>query len=593
MPTVTVIKDELERLLGVQKTDEEWAAVFMSFGLELDEVVRERERFLEDQPEVVQYKVDVTANRADLLCVEGLSLALRDFLNLPPFPPMRLQPPRYTLTVDYASTSRVRPYVVSAVVRNLHFTQRSYNSFIDHQDKLHQNLCRRRTLVAIGTHDLDKVDPSRLTYSAEAPEDIVFVALNQTEKTSGKELFARLRHDKKLGEYLPLIEASPVWPVIRDARGEVLSLPPIINSEYSKIEVGTRNVLIDATATDLSKAYAALNVLLNALRVHSETPADIEAVTVHYEGDVSGTLLAGNDDVVPHLDPRELLLDVSYIRAITGVEDASVTPQEWCGLLGRMGISAVPTDAPAEVSAQTPARPPEAAVLRCLVPCTRMDIISPIDLVEGAAIAYGYNKIAEHFSRPPGTVSVGRALPGFRLAEQVRVEAASCGYVELLLFSLCPAADEVFGEQVVKLSNAKTSMFVAVRSSLIPGILNALVANQNHPLPLKVFECAEVMIRDEEYETGAVASRRFAAAYCGTTDGFEHVHGLLNQLGRRMGKPYVLEGEDAPTCLAGRRAKVLLRGKCVGWAGVLHPDILVRYKVPFPCSVLELDFEAE
>lgn len=31
------------------------------------------------------------------------------------------------------------------------------NSFIDLQDKLHQNICRRRTLVAIGTHDLDTI----------------------------------------------------------------------------------------------------------------------------------------------------------------------------------------------------------------------------------------------------------------------------------------------------------------------------------------------------------------------------------------------------------------------------------------------------
>lgn len=581
MPTVTVIKDELERLLGVQKSDEEWASTFMQFGLELDEVVHEKERFLEAQPEVVQYKVDVTANRSDLLCVEGLALAMRDFLGLEPLPPMQLQPPRYTLTVDYASTSRVRPYVVSAVVRNLRFNQRSYNSFIDHQDKLHQNLCRRRALVAIGTHDLDKLDPTRLTYAAEAPEDISFVALNQTEKTTGRELFDLLRHDKKLSEYLPLIEASPVWPVIRDARGEVLSLPPIINSEYSKIELGTRNVLIDATATDLSKAYAALNVLVNAMRVHSETPAEIEAVTVHYEGDVSGTLLPGSDDVVPHLEPRELLLDLSYIRAITGVSDSGLSADGWCGLLKRMGISASP-----EASG-------EPKTLRCLVPCSRMDVISPIDLVEGAAIAYGYNQIAERFARAPTTVSVGRVLPGFRLAEQLRVEAASCGYVELLLFSLCPEADSVFGEHVVKLSNAKTSMFVAARSSLVPGMLNALVANQNHPLPLKVFECAEVIVRDDQYETGATASRRFAAAYAGTTDGFEHVHGLLNQLGRRMQKPYTLEGEDAPVCLAGRRAKVLLHGKCVGWVGVLHPDVLVRYKVPFPCSVLELDFEAE
>ena len=143
-------------------------------------------------------------------------------------------------------------------------------------------MCRRRTLVAIGTHDLGKIDPSKLTYTGEAPEKIQFVALNQKEKTNGRELFKILENDKKLGEYLGLIENSPVWPVIRDARGEVLSLPPIINSEYSKIDLNTHDIFVDCTATDLQKAYIALNAVINGICMHSSTPLEVEAVRVHY-----------------------------------------------------------------------------------------------------------------------------------------------------------------------------------------------------------------------------------------------------------------------------------------------------------------------
>jgi phenylalanyl-tRNA synthetase beta subunit len=48
----------------------------------------------------------------------------------------------------------VRPFVVAAVLRGVTFDSAAYDSFIDLQDKLHQNLCRQRSLVAIGTHDL-------------------------------------------------------------------------------------------------------------------------------------------------------------------------------------------------------------------------------------------------------------------------------------------------------------------------------------------------------------------------------------------------------------------------------------------------------
>lgn len=67
--------------------------------------------------------------------------------------------------------------------------QAVYDSLIDLQDKLHQNICRKRTLVAIGTHDLSTLDISApFTYKAQAPKDIAFVALTQTEKKNAVEL---------------------------------------------------------------------------------------------------------------------------------------------------------------------------------------------------------------------------------------------------------------------------------------------------------------------------------------------------------------------------------------------------------------------
>lgn len=54
-------------------------------------------------------------------------------------------------------TALVRPFVVAAILRGVKFDAHRYNSFIDLQDKLHQNLCRQRSLVAIGTHDLGTV----------------------------------------------------------------------------------------------------------------------------------------------------------------------------------------------------------------------------------------------------------------------------------------------------------------------------------------------------------------------------------------------------------------------------------------------------
>lgn len=73
------------------------------------------------------------------------------------------------------------------MLRDITFNSARYTSFIDLQDKLHQNICRKRSLVAIGTHDLDTIQ-GPFTYDALSPKNIKFKALNQTEIHSADEL---------------------------------------------------------------------------------------------------------------------------------------------------------------------------------------------------------------------------------------------------------------------------------------------------------------------------------------------------------------------------------------------------------------------
>ena len=136
------------------------------------------------------------------------------------------------------------------------FDKARYDSFIDLQDKLHQNICRRRTLVAIGTHDLGKIR-GPFTYEAKPPEDIEFVPLKQTESFRADDLMEHYKSDQKLKHFLHILEGSAVFPVIYDADRTVLSLPPIINGAKSAISLDTTDVFIECTATDLNKAKIA------------------------------------------------------------------------------------------------------------------------------------------------------------------------------------------------------------------------------------------------------------------------------------------------------------------------------------------------
>ncbi len=72
-------------------------------------------------------------------------------------------------------------------MRGIQFDKNVYSSFIDLQDKLHQNLCRKRSLVAIGTHDLDTIQ-GPFVYEALDPNAIKFQPLNQEKQFTASEL---------------------------------------------------------------------------------------------------------------------------------------------------------------------------------------------------------------------------------------------------------------------------------------------------------------------------------------------------------------------------------------------------------------------
>jgi phenylalanyl-tRNA synthetase beta chain len=134
--------------------------------------------------------------------------------------------------------------------------------------------------VAIGTHDLDTLLPP-FRYEARPPKDIKFAPLNKQKVYDASELMTLYevssevsrawqcelltpgvdQSDRQLSKYLHIIRDSPVYPIIYDQKDRVLSMPPIINSEHSKITLNTTNVFIDLTATDQTKLDIVVNIL--------------------------------------------------------------------------------------------------------------------------------------------------------------------------------------------------------------------------------------------------------------------------------------------------------------------------------------------
>ncbi|KAJ2959590.1 hypothetical protein NQ176_g11105 [Zarea fungicola] len=321
MPTISVDKYQLFEALGRKYTREEFEDLCFDYGIELDEDTEDDERPIVDgKQEPPQLKIEIPANRYDMLCFEGIALNLNVFLG-------RTQPPKFTVVEPkdadqqvinvHPDTLKVRPLVAGAVLRNIKFTQDRYDSFIALQDKLHQNLARNRTLVSIGTHDLDTVK-GPFTYEALPPKDIKFIPLNQTKEMNAEELMTFYENDKHLGRFLHIIRDAPVYPVIYDANHIVCSLPPIINGDHSKITLNTTNVFIEITATDLTKLGIVTDMIVTMFSMYCAEPFTVEPVKIVSDHN-------NLTRVTPTLLPRATTAEIDYLNSCTGLDKS---PQE-------------------------------------------------------------------------------------------------------------------------------------------------------------------------------------------------------------------------------------------------------------------------
>uniref|UniRef100_UPI00358FCF72 phenylalanine--tRNA ligase beta subunit n=1 Tax=Myxine glutinosa TaxID=7769 RepID=UPI00358FCF72 len=586
MPTVSVSRELLFEALGRSYTDEEFDGLCFEFGLELDEVTSEREQLQKqgeedptDASDKVIYKIDVPANRYDLLCVEGLARALLVFKEKMDAPRYRcVQPPggRHQRLIITSQTTDVRPYAVAAVLRNINLTKESYNSFIELQEKLHQNICRRRTLVAIGTHDLDSIC-GPFTYTARAPQEIRFRALNQSQELSAPELFNIYRTDSHLKHYLPIIENKPLYPVIYDSNGVVLSMPPIINGDHSKLSVNTRNIFIECTATDLTKAKIVLDVLVTMFSEYCDDKFSVEAAEV-VEPD-------GTVEIYPKLPYRMELLSAEYINSWIGIKES---PDSMSKLLTRMCLRSEVIDNSDHD-------------LQVEVPPSRADIMHACDIMEDAAVAYGFNNIPHAL---PNTFTIAEQFSLNKLTDLLRSDIAAAGYTEVLTFALCSREDIAerllcpADPRAVHIANPKTADFQVARTSLIPGLLKTAAANKQVALPMRLFEISDVVLKDLDTDVGSRNERRLCALFCARTSAFEAVHGLLDRVMQLLStqpgcKPdeYHIRPAHVPTFFPGRCAEVVVGEQLVGTIGVLHPDVLAHFDLSFPCSILDVSIE--
>ena len=476
---------------------------------------------------------------------------------------------------------------------------------MDLQDKLHHGLGKQRVLVSMGTHDLDKIQ-GPFEFTAEPVSELKFIPLNLDKEMTGNEVLEHFKKDNKMANYTKIIPSeSGLFPLIKDANGKILSMPPLINSDLSKIDLNTKNVFIDITSTDETKGLMALNVLVTLFGQYSKTPFSFQQVQIKYEHDL------GKDKLTPNFDlQREVIINKNYIERLLG--QGGITDEEIVKNLFKMGLETKILKSDEKDTS-----------FEVHVPLHRTDVLHQCDVAEDFAIAYGYNNINVI---TPQVVSIGMENRLNKLTEQMRIEMSGAGYSECMTFALCSVKDltETLrlenDPRIVHVGNPKASDFEAGRTTLLPGLLKCLVSNKKNKLPLKLFELSDVMLKISSSEDmkgtwnhgkvfdtsiGSVNQRRLSTVVSNVnTSGLDLIHGTLDFIFRKLylkGKySYVLEKGSNPFLFLGMQADIFLINsetkekvfpERIGYLGIVHPEVLKIVGWGYPASCLEINFQ--
>ena len=547
MPTINFDKKELFELLGKELSDDEMIEIVNSMGVALEEITDE---------EIV---IEVFPNRPDLLSLRGFVRALRFFLGLSK-PSLDLEkklkePEKDFKVIIDKSVSKVRPYTACAIVKNLKLDDKKIKEIIQIQEKLHITFGRNRKKVAIGIYPLEKIKlPIR--YLAKKPKEIKFVPLGETKEMNGLEI---LEYHPKGKEYANLLEGKEVFPIFVDSNNNILSMPPIINSELTgKVTEKTKDVFIECSGFSFKDVKEGVNIIASALL---DMGAQVHKMELVYPD---------KTELTPDFTFLEMPVDKAYIEKYLGVKlkDSDIkTCLNKTGLIYDEKKSIVK------------------------IPPYRVDIIHPIDIVEDIAIGYGYNNFPAELSQ---VFSVAEESKEAILSRKLRESLIAHGLIEVKNYCLSNPNDETEGIlkswELVRLKNSWSIDFSVLRRSLIPSVLNTFKRNKHYEYPQNIFEIGSVFVpaKDEILE-----QEKLCVALADVEADYTKIRQILDALARDFDFEIEYLEHNNDMFIEGRSAKVFLKDskESLATIGELHPKVLENFSLQTPVALFELDLD--
>ncbi|BFI74032.1 phenylalanine--tRNA ligase subunit beta [Sulfurisphaera ohwakuensis] len=531
MPTINIYKWRLLNELKISETQLE--DLLFNLKSEMKPI---------DQDHI---EIEINNDRPDLLFVYGIIRSIKGLLK------KELGEPRYSVKdTDYVFEIKEvpsRPYALAAVVEDIKFDDELLKELIQFQEKLHITVGRKRKKIAIGLHDLKKIDSKHIIYTT-VNLDYKFIPLNSDKEMSVREILESTPQGKEYGN-ISLLDGK--MPAIMQDDGQILSLPPVINSEKTRINTKTQSLFIDVTGTSLDTVIFTLDVIVTNLAEMGGKIGRIKVISPYV-------------DKSPLLQHKSIKITAEYINKILGTNLNKNEIIEYLKM-ARFDVNDLGKE------------------IEVIIPPYRNDILSQIDITEEVAITYGYNNLSPS---PYKIEKMGSLSNRTKLIRILRDLSIGGGFTEIFTFTLINESF-LLGD-FVKILNPITVDYNSVRNSLLPSILIFLSKNQHARMPIRVFEIGDVVIRNENTETGYSNKLNAAYAIMNSRVSFEELQAPLHEILNSLGINLVYKRDTHPLFIEGRIASIHANNKKIGIIGEVNPNILEKLGIEYPIVMSEI-----
>ena len=509
-----------------------------------------------------EIKVEFFPNRPDNLSVEGVARSFKGFIGQEVgFPDYKVEESGEYVTVD-EEVAAIRPYIGFAKIDNVDFSGDKLKYIMDFQENLHWVIGRDRKKVAIGIHNADVVN-GPFKYIATPKDANAFVPLEKDSEMTPDEILTE--HDKGK-DYAHLIEDFDKYPLILDKDDNVLSMPPIINGELTKIKEDTHNIIVDVTGTDEKAVNQSLNIICSSF---AEVGGQIKSMEVKYEDKTI---------VTPDLTPQEMNVHVDTANELIGGNN--LTAEDIKELL-------LKTRFDAEIISENE--------VKAIIPSYRVDILHEVDIVENIAVQYHINDVV---AKLPDINTVAYENNWFKAESTIREVMIAMGFQEVM--SLMLTNEEAHYEKMnqeekphVQVARPITIDRTMIRTSLINSLMEFLEDNKHEDLPQKIFEIGDVLYLDETKENKTVSSKKLAAVVCHSSANFTEIKSIVSSVLSNLGYTMEIKDSENKTFIEGRAADVVgeaQKGRVEGFFGEISPEVITNFTLDYPVIAFEIEF---